>query len=103
MKTKKVTKKIDIMHVAELSKLKLTSSEVKLFTLQLGKIIEHVADLNEVDTKDSKPTSQTTGLVNVKRKDEVKQSLSQEDAVSQKRHTHNGYFVVPMILENKEI
>jgi len=103
MKTKKVTKKIDIMHVAELSKLKLTSSEVKLFTLQLGKIIEHVADLNEVDTKDSKPTSQTTGLVNVKRKDEVKQSLSQEDAVSQKGHTHNGYFVVPMILENKEI
>lgn len=103
MKSKKNKIKIDIKHVAKLSKLNLSATEVEVFTSQLGKIINYVNELNEVETDSVEPTSQTTGLVNIKRNDKITPSLAQKEALSQKDNTHNGYFVVPMVLENKEM
>lgn len=98
----KLTKK-DVLHVAELSNLKLTEAEIKKFTPQLTKIIEFVSALNEVDTTDVEPTSQTTGLVNVTREDEVisENMLTQDEALSGTDNTHNGYFKVLSILTNR--
>jgi len=97
----KLTKK-EVKHVADLSNLTLTDAEIEKFTPQLEKIIEFVATLSEVDTKDVLPTSQTTGLSNVMREDIVKsdESLSQEDALSN-TEGHNGYFKVKAILKNR--
>jgi aspartyl-tRNA(Asn)/glutamyl-tRNA(Gln) amidotransferase subunit C len=87
----KLTKK-DVLHVAELSNLILTDSEVKKLTPQLDKIIEFVGILNEVDTNGIEPTSQTTGLVNRLRDDVIDStnSLKQDD-----------YFKVPAILSKR--
>ncbi len=87
----KLTKK-EVLHVAELSNLKLTDSEVKKLTPQLDKIIEFVGILNEVDTNGIEPTSQTTGLVNRLRDDvtDSTNSLKQDD-----------YFKVPAILSKR--
>lgn len=97
----KLTKK-DVFHVAELSNLKLTDAEIKKFTPQLDKIIEFVGALNEVDTEEVEPTSQTTGLKNILREDIVKSGelLTQEEALSG-TDGHNGYFKVKAILENR--
>lgn len=103
MKDKNRNVKIDIEHIAELSNLKLSTDEVNIFRLQLGEIINYIDELNEINTESTEPTSQTSGLVNIKRQDKVKSSLTQSEAISQKDDTYNGYFVVPMILENKKI
>lgn len=97
----KVTKKV-VKHIADLSNLVLTDEEISKFTPQLDKIIEFVSTLNEVDTKDVEPTSQTTGLTNVLREDEVKSdnSLSQDEALSN-TDGHNGFFKVKAILKNR--
>lgn len=97
----KVTKK-DVKHIADLSNLVLTDEEIAKFTPQLDKIIEFVSTLNEVDTKDIEPTSQTTGLTNVLREDVVKSenSLTQEEALSN-TDGHNGFFKVKAILKNR--
>jgi len=71
----KLTKK-DVLHVAELSNLKLTDSEIKKFLPQLTKIIEFVGTLSEVDTTNIEPTSQTTKLVNALREDVTTSSNS---------------------------
>lgn len=94
-------KKSDVRHVAELAKLKLTSSEIDKFSKQLSKVISYVEELDEVDTSKTEPTSQTTGLENVTREDKRKAEdcLSQEDALSGTDKSHNGYFVVPRIFE----
>ncbi|MEK7168411.1 MAG: Asp-tRNA(Asn)/Glu-tRNA(Gln) amidotransferase subunit GatC [Patescibacteria group bacterium] len=97
----KLTKK-QVLHVAELSNLTLTDSEIKKLTPQLDKIIDFVAKLSEVDTDGVEPTSQTTGLTNILKEDIVKsdESLSQDEALSA-TDDQNGYFKVPSILTNR--
>lgn len=97
----RLTKK-QVLHVAQLSNLTLTDAEIEKFTPQLDKIIEFVGALNEVDTTDVEPTSQTTGLSNVTREDKVivENILNQEEALSG-TDGHNGYFKVPSILTNR--
>lgn len=95
--------KDDVIHVADISNLKLTPHEVDIFYSQISKIVEFVGSLSEVDTKDVEPTSQTTGLKNVYRKDEVlgDRMLSQKKALSGTENIHNGFFKVGAILEGR--
>ena len=87
----KLTKK-EVLHVAELSNLSLTDTEIKKFLPQLTKIIEFVTTLSEVDTSGIDPTSQTTGLTNITREDVIKtdEILKIDD-----------YYEVPAILKNR--
>lgn len=93
--------KFDINHVAKLANLTLTEEEKKKLKAQLEDTVEYVKELDEVDTKDFEPTSQVTGLENVTRKDEVKPSLTQEEALKNANSTHNGFFKVKGILSNE--
>lgn len=94
----------EIKKVAKLANLKLTQEEVDIFKNQLGRIVEMVDGLNEVDTKDIEPTSQTTGLENVYRDDEIDPSstLDVAEALSGASSSHNNYFQVSLILKEKE-
>ncbi len=91
----------DVKHVAKLAKLRLTSAEIAKFPKQLSAVISYVRELDEVDISKTKPTSQTTGLENVFRKDRKKLDacLSQEEALSGTEKDDHGYFVVPRIFE----
>ncbi len=90
-----------VKKVAKLAKLSLTAGELKKFQGQLSEVISHIEELKEVDTKDIAPTSQTTGLTNVFRSDEViiQDCIPVDLALSGTTRKHNGYFVVPAILE----
>lgn len=91
----------DVAHVARLAKLKLTKAEIEKYKGQLSSVLDHFKELNEVETKDTVPTSQTTGLSNITREDKINPTytLSVDDATSGTENIKNGYFVVPMILD----
>jgi len=91
----------DVKHVTDLAKLKLSEEEIKKFQKQLSAIVEFISKLNEIDTKNVEPTGQVTGLENVFREDEVKPSLTQEEAMSNAPSTHNGYFKVKAIFDGQ--
>lgn len=92
----------EVIHVAKLAKLDLTSSEINKFQKQLSKIVDYISQLSEVDTSNYEPTSQTTGLENVFRVDEVKPtSFSQEEALAGSDKTRNGYFEVDAVLDKE--
>lgn len=91
--------KIDVKHVAKLANLPITDEEEKKFETQLGETLSYIEMLQEVDTKDVKITNQVTGLENVFREDEVKPSLSQDEALKNSPATQNGFFKVAAILE----
>jgi aspartyl-tRNA(Asn)/glutamyl-tRNA(Gln) amidotransferase subunit C len=94
--------KANVLHVAKLAKLNLSDAEVKKFLPQLSSIVDHIGNLSEVDTKNIEPTSQTTGLTDVFRDDEIKESsLDQDKALSGTDKIYNGYFKVPAILEGR--
>ena len=58
-------------HLAQLSSLQLSDSEVENLRTDLENIINYIKQLNEVDTSGVEPTYQVTGLENVWRGDEV--------------------------------
>jgi len=90
----------DISRIAKLADLSLTNSEVKKFTKELGDVVEYFDTLNEVDTGNTKPTSQTTGLTNVLREDtvDVNRILSKEEALSNSEKVNNNYFKVNAVI-----
>ena len=61
----------DVHHLAQLSSLQLSDSEVENLRTDLENIINYIKQLNEVDTSDVEPTYQVTGLENVWRGDEI--------------------------------
>lgn len=63
--------KEEIKHLAELSRLKLTSAEEHDFGEQLGSILQYIDKLNQVETRNIEPTAQVSGLVDVLRSDDV--------------------------------
>ena len=99
----KKTNRIDIKHVAKLAKLQLTDSEVKKFTKELTSIIGYVKELEEVDTKNTQPISQTTGLVDVTKPDKTDPSrtLPVSAVLSQANKKQGNYFVVPGVLSHE--
>lgn len=90
---------MDITHVAKLANLPIDEKQHKLLASQLTAILAFVSKLQEVPTKNVEPTAQVTGLVNVYREDVVDESrvLTQTQALSNAKKTHNGYFVVPSV------
>ena len=89
----------DVKHVAKLANLTLTEEEIKKFQGQLSQILDYVNQLQEVDTSGIKETSQVTGLENEFREDEVNQSLSQAQALSNAKNIKNGYIQVPHVFK----
>lgn len=61
----------DVHHLAQLSSLQLSDSEVENLRADLENIINHINQLNEVDTSGVEPTYQVTGLENVWRGDKI--------------------------------
>jgi aspartyl-tRNA(Asn)/glutamyl-tRNA(Gln) amidotransferase subunit C len=96
-------KRSEVLKIAKLAKLKLKSTEVKKFRNQLTSVIDYIDQLKEINTSNIAPTSQTTGLTNSLRKDKKGsyKGLSQKQALSGTENTHNGYFVVPAVLEKE--
>lgn len=93
--------KINIPHIAKLANLQIDKSEEAKFESQLSNVLSYIERLNEVDTTGIKETSQVTGLENVLDGDKSRPSLSQEEALSQARNKHNGFFAVEGVLENE--
>lgn len=99
-KTTLVTKE-DIAHIAKLANLPITEKQADELTHQVGVTVEYVSALQNLSTDGVKETAQVTGLTNVFREDEIDESriFTQEEALSNSKRTHNGYFVVDAVLE----
>lgn len=94
--------KDNVLHVAKLAKLTLTPKEITKFQNQLSKIVDYISQLSEVDTSNLEPSSQTTGLENVSRVDEIKlNGFTVQEALSGTEQTHNGYFIVDAVLDKE--
>ena len=90
---------IDVKYVAHLARLSLTPDEEQKISAQLGNILGYIEKLKEVDVSGVEPTAHAFPLVNVTRPDEVRPSLSNEDALRNAPAKANGLFMVPKIVE----
>ena len=91
-----------VEHVALLSRLKLNEEELSLYSRQLASILSYIDKLNEIDTKDTPPTSHALNtLKNVFRKDEVRPSLSVDESLANAPERKGDFFKIPKVIEGK--
>ncbi len=83
-----------VAHVAKLAKLNLSDAEIKKFQKQLAQVLDYVSELQKVDTTKIEPTSQTTGLINQTRADQIEPT--------QGLNLENDYFIVPRLIEKDD-
>lgn len=93
----------DIDHIARLANIPLTTEQAAELTEQVGVTVAYVSHLSSLDTTGVIETSQVTGMENVLREDIVdeKRMFTQEEALANATRTHNGFFVVDRVLEEK--
>ncbi len=89
----------DVAKVALLGRLKLSAQELEQMTTQLGRVLEYVDILNEVDTTAVEPLAHPIELANVFRDDVERDCLSREEALANAPKTDGRFFVVPAVLD----
>ena len=90
---------IDVKYVAHLARLALTPEEEQRIGAQLAQVLDYIEKLKEVDVSGVEPTAHAFPLINVTRPDEVRPSMSNEDALRNAPAQANGLFIVPKIVE----
>ena len=90
---------IDIDHVARLARLELTDEEKARLRDQLGVILENAAKVSEVATDDVPHTAYAIPRSNVLRPDDITQSLTVEEVLSNAPEVEDDRFKVPKVVE----
>lgn len=91
-----------VKHVALLSRLSLSDSELAVYSKQLTAILSYISKLKELDTKDVPPTSHALPtLKNVFRKDEPRPSLDVDEVLKNAPAKEGAFFKVPKVIEGK--
>lgn len=90
---------LDIDHVARLARLALTPEERARFASQLGGVLDHVAQLSEVDVSGIEPTAHAFPVFNVWADDKPVPGLSVEAALRNAPAQRDHMVVVPKVVE----
>ncbi len=81
-----------VRHVASLARVDLDDEEVERFTDQFADILEYFEALDDVPDVDGE-----ADLVNVMRPDEVREGLTQDEALRNAPETEDGRFKGPRV------
>ncbi|MEB3296339.1 MAG: Asp-tRNA(Asn)/Glu-tRNA(Gln) amidotransferase subunit GatC [Cyanobacteriota bacterium] len=88
----------DVRKVAALARLDLPEERIALYTGQLERILDYVAQLEAVDTDGVPPTTRAVEVVNITRDDVVVRTDVREALLSEAPERTGDYFQVPRIM-----
>lgn len=95
----RITEK-DVLYVADLANLELTSQERQRMVKDLDSILSYIDLLNELDTANVPPMSQvSTTTNNASREDTPRPSLPHKNAMANAPSTDGDFFKVPKVIE----
>lgn len=92
----------EVRYVADLANLRLSEEEVHKMSRDLGQILTHIEQLNELDTRNIEPMAQvlfTEDETATLREDVPHVCLSNRDALANAAQSGVGYFKVPRVIE----
>ena len=95
----KITKE-EVKKVANLARLELNINEINNHAEQLEKILDYIKQLEKIDTDDVSCTTRAIEVVNVVRKDEMKNFESTQELLELGPSREDKYFKVPKIIDN---
>ena len=92
----------EVRYVSDLANLTLTEAEVVRMSHDLGQILTHIEQLNELDTTNVEPMAQVlydADETATLREDIPHASLSNQEALANSAASGNGYYKVPRVIE----
>ena len=93
------TPDVDVVYVAKLARLRLSSEEIALFREQLGQILQYADKLRELDVSSVEPAAHAVPIFNVFREDAPRDWLTAEEALRNAPRQANGLFLVTKVVE----
>lgn len=90
----------DVKEVADLARLEFAEDEIEDFRSQFENILKFISKLDELDTGDVKPTTHVLDISTPLREDEVKDWITQEEALKNAPQSEDGFFAVPKVIED---
>ena len=91
-----------VRHLGVLARIQLSDEEVERLTGQLDVIVDNIAKVSQVATPDIPATSHPIALENIFRADEVGETLTREQALSNAPDAADGRFRVTAILGEEQ-
>ena len=93
----------DVERTAELARLSLSDDEVEAMTHDLGRILDHVDQLQALDTAGIEPTAHAIPLATPMRADQASPGIDPELALANAPLREASAFVVPKVIDGEEI
>ncbi len=92
----------DVLAVAHLARLALKPEEIPLHAENLSKILDLVAQMDAVDTRDIQPMAHPLDISQPLREDKVTEPDLREKMQRIAPLTENGLYLVPQVIEARE-
>ncbi|MBV9082473.1 MAG: Asp-tRNA(Asn)/Glu-tRNA(Gln) amidotransferase subunit GatC [Acidobacteriaceae bacterium] len=92
----------EVRYVADLANLRLSEEEIRRMSHDLGQILTHMEQLNELDTTDVAPMAQVLfeeDEIAPLREDVPHRPLTNDEALANAAASGAGYFKVPKVIE----
>jgi aspartyl-tRNA(Asn)/glutamyl-tRNA(Gln) amidotransferase subunit C len=92
----------EVRYVADLANLRLSEEEIHRMSHDLGQILTHIEQLNELDTSNVEPMAQVlyaADEIASLREDIPHTCLTSEEALANAPARGAGYFKVPKVIE----
>jgi len=91
----------DVRSIATLARLDFSEEEEASIEQDLNQILDHVSDLDSVDTSGVEPMTHVLDLSNRARPDSTEARISREDAFRNAPDTDGEHFRVPKVIESE--
>ncbi len=91
----------ELLHIAKLSKLRVTAEETERLLLDMESIIKMVDTLSELDLKEPEGGLIDFDNVNVMREDVIKPSFSRDEILKNAPQKKAGCVAVPRVIDDK--
>jgi len=94
--------KEEVLHVAELARIKLSDEEVEKYQVELKKLLDDVEKINDVKGYDDDFLIACWSEFTKMRKDEAGTMLNPKEVIAQSPRHSGNYIEVPVVISEKE-
>tara|TARA_B100000579_G_scaffold372581_1_gene335827 strand:- start:110 stop:421 length:312 start_codon:yes stop_codon:yes gene_type:complete len=91
----------EVRKIAELSRLSLSSDELKKRTVDMNNILNYMDTLNEIDTDNVEELYNVNDMSNPLRDDTFEKSLEKKDVLKNSPSSNDDYIEVPLTVKKE--